>query len=245
MIMRIPRIYYSQQLTNGDEITLESDAANHVGRVLRLNSGAEIILFNGLGGQYRATLIHSDKKSVIAKINQFEDISVESPLKIHLGQGISRGDKMEMTIQKAVELGVSTITPLFSERCGVKLTGERLDKKMLQWQKIIISACEQCGRNTIMTINKPLQLHLWLAQQTNEFKLNLHPRATYSINTLPTPEHGIRLLIGPEGGLSDQEIDLASNEGFDEVLIGPRVLRTETAGLTIISALQTRFGDLG
>lgn len=243
--MRIPRIYYSQDLSVNIEIALEADAANHVGRVLRLSTGAEIILFNGQGGEYRACLTESSKKNVKAQVNSFSDIDLESPLAIHLGQGISRGDKMEMTIQKAVELGVTEITPLFSERCGVKLTGERLQKKLNQWQKIIISACEQCGRNTIATINPPLPLDQWLAQPSNELKLNLHPRAKYSINTLPEPSHGIRLLIGPEGGLSDPEIELAASQGFDEVLIGPRVLRTETAGLTIISALQTRFGDLG
>jgi len=227
------------------EIALEADAANHVGRVLRLPQGAEIILFNGQGGEYRATLTESGKKVVKAQVNSYADISLESPLAIHLGQGISRGDKMEMTIQKAVELGVTEITPLFSERCGVKLSGERLQKKLSQWHKIIISACEQCGRNTIPTIHSPLQLDQWLAQPSDELKLNLHPKAKYSINTLPQPTNGIRLLIGPEGGLSDLEIEQAATQGFDEVLIGPRVLRTETAGLTIISALQTRFGDLG
>ncbi len=243
--MRIPRIYYSQPLATDTEIILEADAANHVGRVLRLKNAASIILFNGLGGEYKATLTEVSKKVVKAQITQFDDISLESPLKIHLGQGISRGDKMEMTIQKAVELGVQTITPLFTERCGVKLSGERLEKKQLQWQKIVISACEQCGRNTIPVINSPLPLQQWLNQPSNELKLNLHPRASYSINTLPEPSAGIRLLIGPEGGLSDIEIELASDSSFDEILIGPRILRTETAGLTVISALQTRFGDLG
>jgi len=243
--MRIPRIHYPHDLNINIEIALEADAANHVGRVLRLPQGAEIILFNGQGGEYRATLTESGKKVVKAQVNSYADISLESPLAIHLGQGISRGDKMEMTIQKAVELGVTEITPLFSERCGVKLSGERLQKKLSQWHKIIISACEQCGRNTIPTIHSPLQLDQWLAQPSDELKLNLHPKAKYSINTLPQPTNGIRLLIGPEGGLSDLEIEQAATQGFDEVLIGPRVLRTETAGLTIISALQTRFGDLG
>jgi len=243
--MRVPRIYHSGDLAPQQSITLEPDAANHVGRVLRLNIDAPIILFNGQGGQYDAVLVEAGKKRVVAKIIDFQDITLESPLTIHLGQGISRGDKMELTIQKAVELGVNQITPLFTERCGVKLSGERLAKKVSQWQKIVISACEQCGRNTIPTINQPISLEQWLAQPSDELKLNLHPRASYSINSLPEPIHGIRLVIGPEGGLSDVEIEQASQSGFDEVLIGPRVLRTETAGLTVISALQTRFGDLG
>lgn len=243
--MRVPRIYHSGELAPEKIVTLEDDAANHVGRVLRLAVDAQIILFNGLGGQYKAVLVESGKKKVIAKITEFNDIDIESPLSIHLGQGISRGDKMEMTIQKAVELGVNQITPLFTERCGVKLSGERLAKKVNQWKKIVVSACEQCGRNSIPVIHPAISLEEWLAQPSNELKLNLHPRASYSINSLPEPTNGIRLVIGPEGGLSDIEIEQASQTGFDEVLIGPRVLRTETAGLTVISALQTRFGDLG
>jgi len=243
--MRIPRIYHSGELTIGQDVELDSDAANHVGRVLRLSINAEIILFNGRGGEYNAILIESGKKKVIAQVNTFIDKCIESPLSIHLGQGISRGDKMELTIQKAVELGVTEITPIFTERCGVKLSGERLEKKLNQWKKIVISACEQCARNTIPIIHTPKPLEVWASEKTNELKLNLHPRANYSINSLPVPVHGIRLVIGPEGGLSDTEIEFASEQGFDEVLIGPRVLRTETAGLTVISALQTRFGDLG
>ena len=243
--MRIPRIYHPHTLTTGQHVELDSDAANHVGRVLRLGVDAEIILFNGEGGEYTAKLIESGKKKVVANVDAFIDKCIESPLKIHLGQGISRGDKMELTIQKAVELGVTEITPLFTERCGVKLSGERLEKKLNQWRKIVVSACEQCARNTLPVIHQPKSLEVWASEKTDELKLNLHPRANYSINSLPEPAHGIRLVIGPEGGLSDTEIEYASEQGFDEVLIGPRVLRTETAGLTVISALQTRFGDLG
>jgi 16S rRNA (uracil1498-N3)-methyltransferase len=243
--MRIPRIYHPNTLSVGQTVDLNSDAANHVGRVLRLSVDAQIILFNGEGGEFVAKLVESGKKKVIAQIEAFDDKCIESPLKIHLGQGISRGDKMELTIQKAVELGVTEITPLFTERCGVKLSGERLEKKLQQWRKIVVSACEQCARNTLPVIHQPKSLDQWASEQTNELKLNLHPSASYSINSLPEPVHGIRLVIGPEGGLSDTEIEFASQQGFDEVLIGPRVLRTETAGLTVISALQTRFGDLG
>jgi 16S rRNA (uracil1498-N3)-methyltransferase len=243
--MRIPRIYHPNALNVGQTVELDSDAANHVGRVLRLSVDAQIILFNGEGGEFVAKLVESGKKKVIAQIETFDDKCIESPLKIHLGQGISRGDKMELTIQKAVELGVTEITPLFTERCGVKLSGERLEKKLQQWRKIVVSACEQCARNTLPVIHQPKSLDQWASEQTDELKLNLHPRASYSINSLPEPVHGIRLVIGPEGGLSDTEIEFASQQGFDEVLIGPRVLRTETAGLTVISALQTRFGDLG
>lgn len=160
-------------------------------------------------------------------------------------QVVSRGDKMEFTIQKSVELGVNTITPLLSERCGVKLDAKRFEKKLQQWQKIAISACEQCGRNKVPVIRPIMQLEDWCEEEYEGLKLNLHPRAPYSINSLPEPVQKVKLLIGPEGGLSDGEIEMASEKNFEQTLLGPRVLRTETAALTAITALQVRFGDLG
>jgi 16S rRNA (uracil1498-N3)-methyltransferase len=242
--MRIPRIYHSSKLTTNSEIVLDDEAASHIGRVLRMKADQPLILFDGTGGEYNAVITIAGKKNVSVKVLDFDPRSSESPLTIHLGQGISRGDKMDFTIQKAVELGVTQITPLFSERCGVKLSGERLDKKWQQWQKIVISACEQCGRNTVPVVHKPVSLDSWMQQSTNELKINLHPRANDSIKTLTPPKSGIRLLIGPEGGLSDQEIDRTVTAGFTEVVLGPRILRTETAGLTVIGALQLQFGDL-
>jgi 16S rRNA (uracil1498-N3)-methyltransferase len=242
--MRIPRIYQDSPLNIGATVSLQDDAANHVGRVLRMLPDHEICLFNGLGGQYQATIVESSKKQVIVRIDSFNAHSVESPLAIHLGQVVSRGDKMEFTIQKSVELGVNIITPLWSSRCGVKLQGERLDKKLDQWQKIAISACEQCGRNTIPVIRPLMSLENWLAEPTDELKLTLHPRAAHSVGTLSAPVNGVRLVIGPEGGLSDEEIAMTERYEFQEMLLGPRVLRTETAALTAITALQCRFGDL-
>ena len=242
--MRVPRIYEPGPLSSHALLDLSEDGANHIGRVLRMQAGQELVLFDGWGGQYPATIQAVGKKQVTVQLAELDPVEVESPLAIHFGQVISRGDKMEFTIQKSVELGVTVITPLFSERCGVKLNGERLDKKLEQWQKIAISACEQCGRNRIPEIRPAMELAAWLAEPTEELKLNLHPRAPYSINTLPEPSHGIRLLIGPEGGLSAAEIEQAREHGFADMLLGPRVLRTETAGLTAITALQCRFGDL-
>ena len=242
--MRVPRIYQNSPLNVGASVSLGDDAANHVGRVLRMVPDQEICLFNGQGGQYQAVITESGKKHVTVKITDFSAHSVESPLSIHLGQVISRGDKMEFTIQKSVELGVNVITPLWSSRCGVKLQGDRLDKKLEQWQKIAISACEQCGRNSVPLIRPVMSLENWLAEPTDELKLTLHPRAQYSVGTLPEPTHGVRLVIGPEGGLSDDEIALTEQYNFQEMLLGPRVLRTETAALTAITALQCRFGDL-
>lgn len=242
--MRIPRIYQNSQLQSGTQCSLDEDAANHVGRVLRMQPGQELCLFNGFGGQFAATILESSKKQVVVQVGEFSDTSTESPLSIHLGQVISRGDKMEFTIQKSVELGVKVITPLWSSRCGVKLQGDRLDKKQEQWQKIAISACEQCGRNFVPEIRPVMTLEEWMSEPTDEMKLTLHPRAQYSVGTLPPPTNGVRLVIGPEGGLSDEEIALTEQHGFQEMLLGPRVLRTETASLTAITALQCRFGDL-
>lgn len=243
--MRIPRIYHPDPLTSHSEIALCEDAANHVGRVLRMQPGQLIQLFDGSNQVFEASITQVDKKSVRVSLSEGVLSDNESPLNLHLGQVISRGEKMEFTIQKSIELGANTITPLFSERCGVKLDGERLEKKLQQWQKIAIAACEQCGRNRIPEIRPAMQLEIWCAEQDDSLKLNLHPRASHSINTLPLPVNHVRLLIGPEGGLSADEIAMTSGYGFTDILLGPRVLRTETTALTAITALQVRFGDLG
>ena len=243
--MRVPRIYHPEPLQAGSEVALSEDAANHVGRVLRMNAGQAVELFDGSDHTFAAEIVQADKKRVQVKITDSTPDSRESPLHLHLGQVMSRGEKMEFTIQKAVELGVNIITPLFSERCGVKLDAERLAKKIQQWQKIAISACEQCGRNTIPEVRPAMTLEAWCAEQDEGLKLNLHPRAEHSINTLPLPVERVRLLIGPEGGLSADEIAMTAGYDFTDILLGPRVLRTETTALTAITALQVRFGDLG
>jgi len=243
--MRNPRIYQPFELDEGNTIELDADAFGHVIRVLRMSAGDEITLFNGRSNnEYAATLENVTKKSASAKIKSVSSVDNESPLNIHLGQAISRGDRMDFTLQKSVELGVNSITPLFTERCGVKLSAERLEKKRLQWQKIVVSACEQSGRCIVPEVKKPEHLEDWLKQETSALKINLHPRAEHSIISLPFENQKVRLLIGPEGGLSDEEIRSATNNGFHNVLLGPRVLRTETAALTAITALQCRYGDL-
>lgn len=244
--MRIPRIYHPESLEYQTQCQLSEDAANHVGRVLRMVEGEQLELFDGSNHIYPAIITESNKKSVKVNILGRELSNKESNLKIHLGQVISRGERMEFTIQKSVELGVNVITPLWSERCGVKLDGERMDKKIQQWQKIIIAACEQCGRNVVPEIRPLMKLQDWCAEDDGAIKLNLHPRAQHSIKTLPMiPKDGVRLLIGSEGGLSEQEIVQTQQKGFTEILLGKRVLRTETASLAAISALQIYFGDLG
>lgn len=210
-----------------------------------MNSGAQLILFDGSNHIFEATIETVGKKQIDVSIQQQQLDDRESPLPIHLGQVISRGDRMEFTIQKSVELGVTTITPLWSERCGVKLDEERQDKKLQQWQKIAIAACEQCGRNVVPEIRPIMKLTDWCKEQDGMLKLNLHPRASYTLKSLPQiPAEGVRLLIGSEGGLSTEEIAMTETEGFTEVLLGKRVLRTETAALATITALQTLYGDL-
>jgi 16S rRNA (uracil1498-N3)-methyltransferase len=243
--MRNPRIFQPGNFNVNAKILLSEDAFGHVIRVLRLKVGDSITLFNGQEPfQYQAQLVNVCKKSAEVTILSQHENNSESPLNIHLGQGISRGDRMDFTLQKSVELGVNTITPLFTERCGVKLTLERLKKKCQQWQKIVISACEQSGRTSIPLVAEPMFLGDWLKQDTCALKINLHPKAEHSIMTIPMTNNRVRLLIGPEGGLSDEEICQANEHDFQDVLLGPRVLRTETAALTAITALQCRFGDL-
>lgn len=245
--MSNPRIYQESIFTINETVQLSDDAFGHLIRVLRLSSGDLVTLFNGKeAAQYQAKITDVNKKQASVEILTKVIVENESPLNIHLGQGISRGDRMDFTLQKSVELGVNKITPLFTERCGVKLNGERLEKKRLQWQKIVISACEQSGRCFVPQVAQPELLSDWLAQETSALKINLHPKAEHSIMGLPleSADNRVRLLIGPEGGLSDEEIKQANEADFHDVLLGPRVLRTETAALTAITALQCRYGDL-
>ncbi len=243
------RIYQNSEYILNERLKLSDDAFGHIVRVLRLTEGDKIILFNGYENvQYTAQLVEVKKKQASVEIISQENIKNESPLNIHLGQGISRGERMDFTLQKSVELGVNKITPLFTERCGVKLSVERLAKKREQWQKIVISACEQSGRCIVPEVAEPILLQDWLTQESSALKLNLHPKAKHSIMTLPINSSAnvqrVRLLIGPEGGLADEEINQANHADFKDILLGPRILRTETAALTAITALQCRLGDL-
>lgn len=239
------RIYQPNAITPNSLIELDDNAFNHMIRVLRMKQGEQIVLFDGSNKVTPATISQINKKTVIVQTLTSIIDDRESPLNIHLGQVLSRGEKMEFTIQKSVELGVNIITPLLSERCGVKLDVDRLDKKVQQWQKIAQSACEQCGRNIVPVINPIQKLDAWCANLADYTKLTLHPRAIHGINQLDLINANIALLIGPEGGLTENEINMTTQHQFIEVLLGPRILRTETAGLTAITALQVKFGDLG
>lgn len=242
--MRVPRIFHPDTLWVDQEVELHNDASNHLANVLRLKPGHPVVLFNGDNNEYSAQLIDVSKRHVIALVEAKLAISSESPLSIHLGQGVSRGDKMEFVIQKAVELGVTEITPILSERCGVKLNQQRWQKKHQQWLKIASGACEQCGRNALPVINQPTPLTDWISQSTQQLRITLHPKAESSFKHIQVPAQGVKLLIGPEGGLTETEVYATEQSGFQSVKLGPRVLRTETAALASITALQAIFGDL-
>lgn len=239
------RIYQPKPILANSSIELDENAFNHVVRALRMRIGDSITLFDGSNTITPAIIQQITKKTLIVQTQETIVQNRESPLNIHLGQVLSRGEKMEFTIQKSVELGVTTITPLLSERCGVKLDAVRLSKKVQQWQRIAESACEQCGRNLIPQIRPVTKIETWCSQLSDYTKLTLHPRASSGINQLHLNHLKIALLIGPEGGLTEAEIAMTLNQQFIEILLGPRILRTETVALTAITALQLKFGDLG
>ena len=238
------RIYYPHPLTLGDLITLDEPASRHLLIVLRLKTGETVQIFNGQGGAYLATIEDCKKKSALVRIKQFLAIDCESPLKIHLGQVISRGERMDFTVQKAVELGVHEITPLFSERCGVQLNSERAANRVEHWQKIAVSASEQCGRCYVPTVNLPQTLTHFLSHSSgNRFICSL-AAGSNPLAELSRPVTELTLLVGPEGGFSSQEVQQAIQTGFQTLSLGPRVLRTETAALAAITVLQSYWGDL-
>lgn len=210
-----------------------------------MDTGRELILFNGQGGEYRATITAINKKNVEVRVEDFSDIDRQSPLDINLGIGISRGERFDWVLQKATELGVNRITPLLTERTEVKLNGDRLQKKLQHWQQIAISACEQCQRNRLPEIASPQRLDSWLSEaaQNTGLKLVLHHRSEQSLAEHQSPER-VTLLIGPEGGLSEAEIQTAEQRGFSALSLGPRVLRTETAPVVALSLMQYLWGDI-
>lgn len=242
--MRIPRLFHPDIIHVDAELVLQSDATHHVANVLRLKAGHPVVLFNGDGSEYTATIIVAERRQVIVEIDAKLTLDPQSPLPIHLGQGVSKGDRMDIVLQKATELGVTHITPLITERCAVKLDEKRWEKKLHQWQKIIQGACEQCGRNTLPLLNPPRALSGWLAESTTQTRLVLSPGSQQKLTQLTANSQGFRLLVGPEGGLSESEVHQAEETGFTGCSLGPRILRTETAALTSISVLQATFGDL-
>lgn len=228
----------------GAVITLPERAAIHASRVLRLQAGDGVVLFNGNGNDYASELLLVKKGVVTAKVKSIKKVERESPIKVTLAQAISSGDRMDFTIQKAVEMGITAIQPIASQRSVVKLSGERAEKRREHWQNIVISACEQSGRALVPEVAAPLTLANWLgAAPAFSTRITLSPTATQTLQDLANPTGAICLLIGPEGGLTEDEIDLAALHSFIPVRLGKRILRTETAALAALAAMQTLWGD--
>lgn len=244
--MRVTRAYVDQPLRIGQRIQLPDTAAAHLLRVLRLQAGDACVLFNGDGHDYPARMLRVDKRGGEAEITERIAVENESLLRIVLVQGIARGEKMDWVLQKATELGVAAIVPVASERSEVKLDGERADKRHAHWRSVVISACEQCGRARIPDVAAPTTFADALTGLPAEMvRLMLDPTAQGGIQALPHPNHApMAIAIGPEGGFSPRDRDVLTAHGFQGLRLGPRILRSETAGLAAISALQARFGDL-
>jgi 16S rRNA (uracil1498-N3)-methyltransferase len=238
------RFHYAGNLGNGSEVKLQAEAAHHAARVLRLAVGDAVALFDGRGGEFQARITRIDRGEVSVKTGAHQAIERESGLNIRLVQGLSSGDRMDITLQKAVELGVTTIQPVSTERSIVKLKDERAQRRREHWQSVVIASCEQCGRNRVPEVLPLLDFPSWLAElaMTSEVRVLLSPSAQMQLKALPAPTQ-MMLLIGPEGGLSPVEIQLAQSRGFQPVRLGPRILRTETAALAALSAVQTLWGD--
>ena len=241
--MRAPRIHIDAELGPDRELNLPEGAARHLSRALRLQLGDPVVCFNGRGGEYHGEITAIARSEVRVQLRDYLARENESPLDIVLVQGVSRGDRMDYAVQKAVELGVRAIVPVITERSVVQLKGERAERRQGHWQRVSIGACEQCGRNRVQQITEPVGLAHWLQGWEGGVGLLLSPRGAVSLSGLSAPTGPITLLIGPEGGLSTAEERLALERGFTAVQLGPRILRTETAAVAMLAALQTRWGD--
>lgn len=242
--MTTPRFYCPEILAQSGTAELPEQAAHHAARVLRLQAGDRVSVFNGRGGEGEARITDIGKRNVTVEIVDWHDVERESPLQVLLAQAISAGEKMDFTLQKAVELGIGDIQPLASERSVVRLSGERAEKRVAHWQGVVIAACEQSGRNSVPVVAPIRPLLDWLGQQEQAgLRLMLSPTAEVGLRDLPRPAGGVTLLIGPEGGLSPTEDAAAQRFGFTPVRLGARVLRTETAALAALAAMQMLWGD--
>ena len=243
--MRMTRVHVDAAMSPGASVALPETAAVHLVRVLRLQPGDECVLFNGDGNDYDARIIGVGKRSVEAMVTVARATDTESPLRITLVQGIARGEKMDWILQKATELGVAGIVPVSSERSEVKLDAERAGKRLAHWRSVVVSACEQCGRARVPHVAAAQSLQAALADLPAVPRFLLDPQARQSIASMSQPlADGTVLAVGPEGGWSPRDRDLLLEAGFSGLRLGPRILRTETAGIAAISALQSRFGDL-
>jgi 16S rRNA (uracil1498-N3)-methyltransferase len=244
----MPRLFIDSTYAPGDIVPLPEDVARHV-QVLRLQVGDALVIFNGRGGQNEAQLVEIGKRRALIEVGEFANVEAEPPYRITLAQGIAGGDKTDWLLEKAVELGAWRFVPLTAARSVVRLTGERAQRRLTHWQGIARASCEQCGRNRLPEVTAPVELDAWLAslpehREIADLRLMLSPRASVPFAELPAtaPRSSVTLLIGPEGGLTPVEEDAAIASGFLAVTLGPRVLRTETAGIAVLAALAGRWG---
>ncbi len=239
--MRLSRLHQTQKLASGTTVALERDSAHYLGRVLRLQPGDTIHLFNSEDGEFAAQVIELGKQQALVRILEPVTVQANPQLSIHLGLGLSRGERMDYAVQKSTELGVGSITPVITEYCEVRLSPQRQENRQAHWQRVAISACEQCGRSQVPTVNRPETLLQWLASHPSGILLDSRADAHLSDQQV---ESSIALLVGPEGGFSEQELVSARQHGYRVISLGPRVLRTETAPVAALSVLQYLFGDL-
>jgi 16S rRNA (uracil1498-N3)-methyltransferase len=243
--MRIPRVHVDELPADGAELALTPGAARHVHAVLRLRPGAPIVLFDGRGEAREAVLLHAARAGVRVRVGARLPGDVEAPLAVTLALGISRGERMDLALQKATELGVHGIVPLLTERSVVRLDGERAARRQAHWRGVVLSACEQCGRNRMPQVAEVQALAHWLERTpAHGLALMPHPGAAQGLRALAPAGRPVTLLIGPEGGLGEAERALAVHHGFTAVRLGPRVLRTETAVIAALAAVMTLWGDL-
>lgn len=243
--MRLNRIHCDAPLASGAEVALPAAGAYHVARVLRMREGGALSVFDGRGAEFLAEIAHVDGDRVIVRVGARTTIATESPLRITLVQGVSRSERMDWTLQKATELGVAAIAPVLTARSVVRLDEKQAEKKQAHWRGIVIGACEQCGRAQLPSVSAPTSLRNYLAASRKEgLRLVLSPSAPASLAGLASLPAKVELLIGPEGGLDDDEVAIAGKAGFMPVRLGPRVLRTETAAVVALSVLQALWGDL-
>lgn len=241
--MRLTRVYVDEDLAVSQRLTVDGGAGNHISRVLRLRVGDEVTVFNGRGGEFGATIEEIRRDTVRIGVHEHRNDERESTLNLTLAQGISRGERMDWVVQKATELGVSRIAPVFTERSVVQLDEKQAARKVQHWRAIAVSACEQCGRNVVPEIDMPVSVYGLLEKGVAGTALLLSPGASQRIADVDA-DGGATVLIGPEGGLAEVEQDAALRSGFKAVRMGPRVLRTETAAVCALTLLQQKFGDL-
>ena len=244
--MRTIRIHVDHPLSPGIELGLPPQAGEHVARVLRLGEGAPLVLFNGDGHDYAATITQVGKREVRTRVEGMQAVASESPLPLTLAQGIARGEKMDLIVQKATELGVARIVPLLTERSEVRLDPARAEKRLAHWRAVAASACEQSGRARLPAILPAQPLEAWLAglPQDGALRLALLPEGSQSLRSLAFGPAGGLLAVGPEGGLGERDVGALATAGFAGLRLGPRILRTETAGLAALAALQALHGDI-